>query len=445
MIGSVGDARLIGSALAGIAVAIVLIVRGRLHPFLALLSGAFLIGLLAGLSPASTAAAVQKGAGDVLGSTGLVVALGLSLGAMLHLSDGAGSLARAGLSLCGPRAAPWMSMAVAMLVGLPLFFETGLVLLVPVASAAAAGLAEEALPGARLRLVLPTLTGLSVVHALVPPHPGPLLAIDMLHANVGRTLLYGLAVGVPTAIVAGPLYARFIAGRVGPAAASMEPAAAALAAAPLGRALLTILLPVALIAAGQAGAVLLPGAAWPGLIGNPVAALVITNLLALPLLFGRAMRDAAVQDRIWADAMRPAGGVILAIGAGGSLKQVLIGAGLADFLARFATASHVSTIVMAWLVAASIRLATGSATVATITAAGVMGTVVAATGASPEWTVLAIGAGSVILSHVNDPGFWLVRSYLGTSTADTFRTWSAVETIIAVVGLVLVFAGSLVV
>ena len=143
-----------------------------------------------------------------------------------------------------------------------------------------------------------------------------------------------------------------------------------------------------------------------------------------------------MQERIWTETMKPAGGILLAIGAGGALKQVLVTAGLSDLLARLASAGSLSPIILAWLVAVGIRLATGSATVATITAAGIMSGVVAATGAKPEWVVLAIGAGSVFFSHVNDPGFWLVRSYLGTSTADTFRTWSALETVISVVGLV---------
>jgi len=214
----------------------------------------------------------------------------------------------------------------------------------------------------------------------------------------------------------------------------------------VGRALLSVLLPVLLIAAGQASAVappdLAPHLAWLGAVSNPVLALVIANLVAMPLLFGPRMGEAAVQGAIWAEAMKPAGAIILAIGAGGALKQVLVSAGLADFLAHVAAQGGIPAIPMAWAVAVCIRLATGSATVATITAAGIMPAVVTATGASPEWTVLAIGAGSIFFSHVNDPGFWLVRSYLGTSTQDTFRTWSVMETIVSLVGLGFVLAGS---
>lgn len=447
-----GDVRLVLSAVLGIAVAIGLIVRARFHPFLALLCGAFLVGLLAGLPMADTAKAVEKGAGDVLGGTGLVVALGLSLGAMLQLSDGAGALARAALRLCRPAAAPWVSMAVALLIGLPLFFETGVVLLLPIAAAAAARMADgDDEATVRLRLMLPALAGLTTLHALVPPHPGPLLAAAALHANVARTMLYGIAIGIPTAILAGPLFAAFVARRIGRSAPVLEAVAAPLVTAPgVGRALCSVLLPVGLIATGQLGgdaAAILPPAIAPlvgrlGALSDPVLAMVIANLAALPLLFGRRLAEKAIQAGIWAEAMKPAGAIILAIGAGGALKQVLVSAGLADLLSHLATHGGIPPLVMAWAIAVCIRLATGSATVATITAAGVMPGVVAATGASPEWTVLAIGAGSVFFSHVNDPGFWLVRSYLGVSTADTFRTWSAMETLVSVMGLVLVLAGS---
>jgi gluconate:H+ symporter, GntP family len=440
------DARLVLSALAGIGVAVGLIVRGRLHPFIGLLCGAFTVGALAGLPMTDTAGAAQKGVADILGSTGLVVALGLSLGAMLQLSNGAASIAKSGLSLVGATGAPWASLIVAMVVGLPLFFETGLVLLLPIMGAAASISSTDHRDTARLRLMLSALAGLSVVHALVPPHPGPLLAVAALGANLGRTIAYGIIVAVPTALIAGPLLSRFQ--TRGITLVPPEPESAeTLAGSPDNRrTLLVILLPVLVIASGQLHQ-LLPtgggaGAAWLAAFSNPVLALLITNLCALPLLFGRRAGEARVQERIWTETMKPAGGILLAIGAGGALKQVLVTAGLSDLLARFATAGSLSPIVLAWLVAVGIRLATGSATVATITTAGIMSGVVAATGAPREWVVLAIGAGSVFFSHVNDPGFWLVRSYLGTSTEDTFKTWSILETVISVVGLASVLVAS---
>ncbi|SEN44748.1 gluconate:H+ symporter, GntP family [Sphingomonas gellani] len=439
------DIRLLLAALFGIALAVVMIVKGRLHPFVGLLCGAFAVGLLAGVPLAETAKAVQKGVGDILGGTGLVVALGLSLGAMLQVSGAAAALATAGLRMTGPRAAPWASMAIAILIGLPLFFETGLVLLLPIVAAAAAALPEGAgKDAARLRLMLPALAGLSVVHALVPPHPGPLLAVNALGADLGRTMIYGILIAIPTAALAGPALAMVTARGVRLTVPTANRSEVVVAPPGLGAGLLVVLLPVLLIAAGELGQLMpaLAGSPWLAAASNPVLALLLTNLVALPLLFGRRLRDTAIQDMVWREAMGAAGAILLAIGAGGALKQVLVTAGLSDLLARLATLQQISPLLLGWLIAVAIRLATGSATVATITAVGVMPGVVAATGASPELVVLAIGAGSVFFSHVNDPGFWLVRGYLGTSTADTFRTWSALETAISVVGLAMVLAAS---
>jgi gluconate:H+ symporter, GntP family len=441
---SLDDILLIAAALAGIGLSVFLIVRGRLHPFIGLLCGAFAVGLLAGLSTVETARAVQKGAGDILGGTGLVVALGLSLGAMLGISNGVGSLARWAMQFVSAPFAPYASLMVALLIGLPLFFETGLVLLLPIIAAAASTIARD--DAGKLRMLLPALAGLSIAHALVPPHPGPLLAVNTLHADLARTIFYGLLVAIPTGLIAGPLLARYISRGVAIALPGFEQIASE-ARPPRKRATLAIvLMPVVLISLGQVVALMPTATAahlgWMAAASEPVLALLLTNLVALPLLFGRRMLEAKLQGRIWTDAVGPAGAILLSIGAGGALKQVLVTAGLSDLLAQLATVQSLSPLVLAWLIAVGIRLATGSATVATITAAGVVPELVAATGVSPEWTVLAIGAGSVFFSHVNDPGFWLVRSYLGTSTAGTFRTWSVLETVISVSGLVFVLIGS---
>ncbi|MEO9129597.1 MAG: gluconate:H+ symporter [Sphingomonas sp.] len=445
MIGA--DASLVAAAIAGVALSILLVVRGRLHPFVALLCGAFAVGLMSGMPIADTAKAVQKGVGDILGGTGLVVALGLALGAMLQLSDGAGGLARAALKLSGAAGASSAALIAGLVIGLPLFFETGLVLLLPVVAAAAAAMPQSGKGDeAKLSLMLCAIAGLAVVHALVPPHPGPLLAVDALHANLARTIGYGLLVGIPTAIIAGPLLSRFTARGVRIAPPVLAAVKLDVPAPGVGRALLVILMPVVLIAAGQVGALLpasvAPSFAWLGVASNPVLALLIAVLAALPLLFGRRLFDSSVQDAIWAEAMTPAGTILLAIGAGGALKQVLVHAGISDLLARLATGGMLSPLIVAWLVAAGIRLSIGSATVATITTAGIMPALVVSSGASPEWTVLAIGAGSVFFSHVNDPGFWLVKSYLGTDMPGTFRTWSLLETAVSVFGLAFILIAS---
>lgn len=440
------DAQLVAAAIAGIALAIFMIVRGRLHPFIGLLCGAFAVGLLAGLPLAETAKAVQKGVGDIIGGTGLVVSLGLSLGAMLHLSGAAASLAKGALQLTGRRAAPWATLGIAIVIGLPLFFETGLVLLLPIVVAAANEMAKGHDPAARdaakLRLIMPALAGLGVVHALVPPHPGPLLAVETLNANLGLTMLYGTLIAIPIAVLSGPVLARVVTPGVRLTEPVLSDPVIDLAPPGRGRALFIVLLPIVLITAGELGR-LMPGLETSPVLAaaaNPVIALLVANLLALPLLFGRRFSDAGIQGSIWHETMAAAGAILLAIGAGGALKQVLVSAGLSDLLARTVLAYSISPLLLGWLIAVGIRLAAGSATVATITAVGVMPEVVATSGVSPELVVLAIGAGSVFFSHVNDPGFWLVKSYMGTSTADTFRTWSVLETVISVTGLIFVVA-----
>ncbi|MGO1303421.1 MAG: GntT/GntP/DsdX family permease, partial [Sphingomonas parapaucimobilis] len=298
----------------------------------------------------------------------------------------------------------------------------------------------EARDAAKLRLIMPALAGLGVVHALVPPHPGPLLAVEALGANLGRTMLYGILIAIPTAIIAGPVLARIVTPGVRLVPPVIGDHRLDIAVPGRGAALFIVLLPVLLIATGELGQLSagLKGATWLVAASNPVIALLVTNLFALPLLFGRRLREAKIQDAVWHETMGAAGAILLAIGAGGALKQVLVSAGLSDLLARLVTMYAISPLLLGWLVAVGIRLAAGSATVATITAVGIMPGVVAGSGVSPELVVLAIGAGSVFFSHVNDPGFWLVKSYVGTSTADTFRIWSMLETVISVVGLALV-------
>ncbi|MFS2111615.1 GntP family permease [Sphingomonas sp. Sphisp140] len=435
------DIRLVIAAIAGIVLAILLIVRWRLHPFIGLLVGAFAVGLFAGLPLSDTAKAVQKGVGDIVGGTGLVVALGLSLGAMLHLSGAAASLATGALRLTGPKAAPWATLGIAIVIGLPLFFETGLVLLLPIVVAAAKAMPDNGDPdGTKLRLIMPALAGLGVVHALVPPHPGPLLAVEALNASLGLTMLYGVIIAIPIAILAGPVLAKFVTPGVKLTEPVLSDPVHDLQPPHRAVSLFIVLLPIVLIATGEL-AKLVPALANSPLLAaaaNPVLALLITNLLALPLLFGRRLSEEAIQDAIWFETMGAAGAILLAIGAGGALKQVLVTAGLSDLLARLVMMYSISPLLLGWLVAVGIRLAAGSATVATITAVGIMPGVVAASGASPELVVLAIGAGSVFFSHVNDPGFWLVKGYMGTTTADTFRTWSLLETVISVAGLAMV-------
>jgi GntP family gluconate:H+ symporter len=433
------DMHLLLTACAGIGLAIWLIAKVGLHPFVGLLCGAAFTGLAAGMAPDQVIADIEKGFGDILKGTGLVVGLGLALGAVLQVSGGAQALAARALAITGERHAAMGALVAAFVIGLPLFFETGVVLLLPII---AAGLAQrKADTSLRLRVMLSALAGLSVLHALLPPHPGPLIAVKELHADLIKTMVLGLIAAVPTALIAGPWLARWTTRNVETDEAAL-PVSAPLAPRPASApaALAILLLPVVLIAAGSvlklAGGSISPAALhWLGMVSDPPMALLIAVLVAMPVLLGRALMAPPLQQAIWREAMVPVGGIVFAIGGGGALKQVLVSIGLPDLFGRLASGELISPLVLAWLVAAAIRLATGSATVATITASGIMSAAASRAGADPELMVLAIGAGSVILSHVNDPGFWLVRGYLGTTTRGNFRTWSVLETAIAVVGL----------
>jgi gluconate:H+ symporter, GntP family len=292
---------------------------------------------------------------------------------------------------------------------------------------------------------LPAVAGFSVLHALVPPHPGPMIAVHELGANVGRTLLRGVLVGVPTAIVAGPLYSRWIAPRI-----DVEPPPPSSPASQhtpsLVASLFVLTLPVVLITLDEFTQAWPMGSSLHGLLamlGAPVVALLLANLLGLALLLpAHDGHRSLPTNALWTDALAPAGAILLSIGAGGAFKQVLVDIGLAQALLHLLGGYLTSPILLGWMIAAAVRVATGSATVATITAAGLMAQMGHSVAFQPEWAVLAIGAGSIFFSHVNDGGFWLVKGFLGTTTTDTFATWSVLETMISVMGLLLILLAS---
>ncbi|MEA1652127.1 gluconate:H+ symporter [Nitrospirillum sp. BR 11164] len=444
-----GDLWLVLAAGGCIVLAVVLIIRLKLHPFLALLCAALALAVARGMAPDRALAALQKGFGDIMGGAGLVVALGLTLGAMLKVSGAAAVLANATVGAVGPRLRPWGCLLASLILGLPLFFETGVVLLLPII--AALPLTDDRGGRQRLLLMLPALAGLSVLHALVPPHPGPIIAVDQLGAGVGPTLMLGVLLGLPIAVLAGPVFAGLVTPHVAAGDGTRAETPAEISHGPLPSpwtALAVILLPVVLIAAKAVPA--LSHGPVLSLLGAPPVALLLANLVALAAFFGPGTGAGGTGgggkpvdwDALWHEAMAPAASILLSIAGGGAFKQVLVEAGLADTLARFAQQGAVSPILLAWGIAVMIRLATGSATVATITASGALTSVAATSGVAPEWLVLAVGAGSLFFSHVNDPGFWLVKNYLGLSTADTLKTWSVMETIVSVTGLILVLAAS---
>jgi GntP family gluconate:H+ symporter len=442
------DTLLVAKLVVAIAVIVVLVARLKLHPFLALTIGALGLGLVAPESPAKLLDSFKGGAGDTLGNVGIILALGTMLGKLLAESGGANQIARTVIRHSGHRRLPWAMALIAMIVGIPLFFEIGVVLLVPIIFTVVRELREdgqEVSGRTYLLLGLPALCGLSVLHGLLPPHPGPLIGIGALHADLGTTLAYGLIIAVPTVALCGPTFAYFAsrwATADPPRALLDEVAGESQHDNPpsFGLTLFTILLPVVLMLLRTAADLAFDEGDkvrdWAEFIGDPIVALLIAVLVSLVTLGTARGFDGERLRGFLTAGLAPAATILLIIGAGGAFKQVLIDSGIGDAIAKGVQTAGISALLLGWLVAVLIRLATGSATVAITTAAGIMAPIVLKDpSVDPALLVLAIGSGSLFLSHVNDAGFWLINQYFGMSVADTFKTWSAMETLISVTGL----------
>ncbi|MDQ0014040.1 GntP family gluconate:H+ symporter [Variovorax boronicumulans] len=441
---------LLVDALVAILGLILLITRWRVHPFIALTLAAGFLGLTSGMPVDLVMKSFQDGFGGVLGFVGIVLGLGTMLGKMMAESGGADRIARTLINAFGKERVHWAMMFAAFLVGIPLFFEIGFVLLIPLVFIVARRTGVSL-----IRIGIPLLAGLSVVHGLVPPHPGPLLAIGVFGADIGKTIFYGLLVGLPTAMIAGPIFGKFISKYV-PGEASpelleqlaREPEARELPG--FGITLVTILLPVALMLLKTFADVALDEKnivrQWLDFIGHPITALLAALLLSL-YTFGYARGFTSKQIMKFVDdSLAPTAAIVLIIGAGGGFKQMLVASGVGNAIGQMALHAQVSPILLAWLVAGLIRIATGSATVATITGAGIVAPLATLVpGVNLELLVLATGAGSLILSHVNDAGFWLVKQYFNMTVAETFKTWTVMETLISVVALAFIMLLSLVV
>jgi len=450
MFGLSNEASLLLNAFLAIVVLIVMITRLRIHPFIALIITSGFLGLISGMPLPKIVKSFQDGFGGVLGFVGIVLGLGTMLGKMMAESGGADQIAQTLVRAFGKQRVHWAMMIGAFLVGIPLFFEIGFVLLIPLVFIVAR---RSGVP--LFKIGMPMLASLSVMHGLVPPHPGPLLAIGIFGADIGKTIFYGLVVGLPTVIIAGPMFGAFIAKYVDikPSDELMEQ----LAREPQTKdlpgfaiTLITVLSPVFLMLLKTFVDVTLPeGSAMRDLmdfIGNPIVALLAALLLSL-YTFGVARGFTRQQVLKFVDqSLAPTAAIVLIIGAGGGFKQMLVNSGVGTAIGQLAVHAQISPLLLAWFVAGVIRVATGSATVATITGAGIVAPLVTLIpGTNRELLVLATGAGSLILSHVNDAGFWLVKEYFNMSVGETFKTWTAMETIISVVALVFIMLLNLVV
>ncbi|MEV0980217.1 gluconate:H+ symporter [Streptomyces sp. NPDC049915] len=447
---SAGHAQLGIAVLAGIAVIVLLITKFKLHAFLSLTLGTLVLGAVAGAPLDKAITSFTTGLGTTVAGVGVLIALGAILGKMLADSGGADQIVDTILAKAGGRAMPWAMVLIASVIGLPLFFEVGVVLLIPVVLMVARR-GNYSL----MRIGIPALAGLSVMHGLVPPHPGPLVAIDAVKANLGVTLALGVLIAIPTVIIAGPLFSKVAArwvdvqapDRMIPQRASQE-----LETRPgFGPTLATILLPVVLMLSKALVDITVDDPDKTvqrifDVVGSPLIALLAAVLVGIftllrPAGFGKDRVSPLVEK-----GLAPIAGILLIVGAGGGFKQTLIDTGVGQMILDISKDWNIPALLLAWLIAVAIRLATGSATVATVSAAGLVAPLAADMSTThAALLVLAIGSGSLFFSHVNDAGFWLVKEYFGLSVGQTVKTWSIMETIISVVGGGLVLLLSLVI
>src|SRR3954453_1703800 len=446
------SALLVLAALLGIGTVVVLITVLKVHPFLALILGSAVLGVVAGMSVSDVVASFSSGVGTTVGNVGLLIALGAMIGGLLTASGGADQVVTRIVGRVSPAAMPWAMGGVGGLLGIPLFFEVGVVLLIPIVLLVAQRSNQPV-----LRLGIPALAGLSVLHGFIPPHPGPLGVIDRPEANLGLVLLFALILAIPAVILAGPVFGSFISKRlqvatptamVSAAVGGREtgttgsgtadggdrdlldigdrarPAEGARRQPGFGTTVATVLLPVVLMALGAIGELTLDEGTTlrsvSDILGTPVIALLIGVLVAMFTLgtaigFGRQKVSDTVGGSLPAIA-----GILLIVAAGGGFKQLLVDSGISGLIADAAEGADFSPLVLGWLVAVAIRLATGSATVATITAAGIVAPLAADLDRpTTALLALAVGAGLLFFSHVNDAGFWLVKEYFGMTVGET--------------------------
>jgi gluconate:H+ symporter, GntP family len=449
---------LLGVTLAAIIGLIVLVARFKLHAFIGLILASLFVAICA-MHPLirnnlplplrnssrpllDIAEAFQSGVGNTLALVAVVVGLGTMLGKMLAESGGAEVIASRFIRIFGADHLPWALLLVAFVVGLPVFFAVGLVLLVPILFTLAR---ETRLP--LVYLGIPLVAGLSASHSLVPPHPGPTIAVGQIGADMGKTIFYSILAGLPAAVLAGPIFTAMVGRRfpveIGGLGAQLALPSAQKRCPAFGTALLTILFPVLLMLLATLADLTLDQRdrlrIWADFLGTPLVAMLVAVLLAL-FTFGYACGfDRRQILKFTEDCVGPAASIMLIVGAGGGFSKVLQVVGAADAISQGVKSIGVPPMIFGWLVAAAIRLATGSATVSISLAAGIMAPIAATNPAiNRELLVVAMGAGSMILSHVNDGGFWFVKEYLNMTVAQTLRSWTVVVTIISVTALVLV-------
>lgn len=471
------DGYLLACVAGTVALLLFFVGRLRVHAAIGLSVAALALGIAAGIPLDKVPLAFTAGAGEMMGRIAIILGMGAILGQLLASSGAAAALGNSLVERCGPKGMPWALLCLGLLVGIPVFFEVGVVLLLPVILDAAKRSGRPP-----ILVAIPVLAGLSIMHGLLPPHPAALLAATVYHAPLAAVMLWGLVAGVPAAILAGPVLESLII-RIRRPFSEGSPAAIEKREAPLSavivakdvfavpndvssaaparqskqaesretishradalRALVCILLPVALILAGGWADNLSTRGSVPNqlmhLVGYPDVAMVVAALAALAILGGRVQEDAyrvcGGLRRLTADSLVPIAGPLVILAAAGGLSGVLRASGAAQAAVTVATGAHLPPLVLAWALAAAVRVSMGSATVAMAVASGILAPMAGTMGVRPEMLVLATGSGSLMLSHVNDSGFWLVGSLFKIDVKTTLSTWSVLESVISVSGL----------
>jgi len=426
--------------LTGIALLIILITGAKLNPFVAFLSVSALIGLAAGMNTTAIATSIQKGIGDILGSLVAIIGLGSMLGKLVADSGAAQFIANGLVKGFGQKNLTWALVITAFIIGIPLFYNVAFVIFVPLIIGIAT---RYKLPA--VYIGLPALSALSVTHGYLPPHPSPVALVQQFHADLGLTLLYGLIIAVPAIILAGPVFATTLKKYNNKPLDTFTTANKDESELPgMATSIITAFLPVILIAAASLTHILVPGEGVVKnliiAIGEPLTAMLITVVIAIYTLGLRRGKNMKEVGASLTDAIKDIAMIMFIIGGAGALKQVLADTGISNQIASSLQTMQLHPLLVAWSISAIIRVCVGSATVAGLTTAGIVAPLIASTHVNPSLMVLATGAGSLMFSHVNDPGFWLFKEYFNLSFKQTIKTWSIMETIVSVVGLLGVFA-----
>jgi gluconate transporter len=430
---------LICLTVATLALLLFLILVAKLHAFVALLISAMAMGLASGMPPDKVLKSIQTGFGDALGFIAVVLGLGAMIGRFLEYSGGGRALADWLLKKFGIEHAAWAMLAAAFLVGLPIFFEVGFIILVPLVW----NLTRET-KRSLLFYGLPMAAALTMTHSLVPPHPAPAAAAQLLGGDLGTTILYGAAISIPMALVGGMGYGTWIARRihvpVPDIAKTLMRAPETESAPPVPMVILLLLLPVMLtLGATLANVQNLPFKSAAVFLGHPYTALTITFLAALYFFGIRRGLSREKAQKLATEAMLPVGTLLCIMGGGGALKQVIVDSGVGTYAGKLLMTSAISPLLVVWLIAAAMRMAQGSATVAIITAAGIAAPLVKdIPGYTPNELIVALCCGGSAFSHVSDSGFWMVTNYFGLTVPQALKTWTTMKIISAILGLAIV-------